>query len=217
MKRRSAVRLGKYEESDWRAKVDPFFLRLVAHWNGILQLQYSTSSEDRHTAEELKQNFPPELAEEFQRQFKKRKEENHPFIEPMLTLVGLSGLPSDTVLPREALKFYLICVLRTGVTYPVLNAKAEGGDVVSRKKLLRVKELYYDVISGKKAFDRLRFKWDMHHVDLLTNGLSYGVATLNANELSDCFDNICLCGKVHLPDNLKKLRQRILRRLKVKL
>jgi hypothetical protein len=213
MKRHSASRLGKYKESDWQPKIEPLFLRLTDHLNGILRLQYSGSSEDRQRAEQLKASFPPDLLKEVRRQWQKRKEENHPFLEPMLTLGGLDVLPVGTDLPREKFYLFAICFLRTGKTINELKAEIESGNANSAKKWLRVQAAFYDLISGKVRFDQMRFKWDMHHLDLMAMGLSYGVASLNGNELADCFDAICLCRKTHHPENLKKLRHRIIRKL----
>jgi hypothetical protein len=46
-------------------------------------------------------------------------------------------------------------------------------------------------------------------------GLDFGLDILTANELADCFDALCTCGaKQHDPENLRKLRTRILQSLK---
>ena len=41
-------------------------------------------------------------------------------------------------------------------------------------------------------------------------GLDLGIEALSAEELADCFDELCACGKRHTPDNLRKLRTRLL-------
>jgi hypothetical protein len=45
-------------------------------------------------------------------------------------------------------------------------------------------------------------------------GFDFGMADLTPEELADCFDAICDCGKEHSPENLRKLRTRILELVK---
>ncbi len=55
------------------------------------------------------------------------------------------------------------------------------------------------------------FKFDLDHSGLLEMGLSLGLAELGAEELAQCFDEVCPCGKVHSADSLKKQRNRLLK------
>jgi hypothetical protein len=52
---------------------------------------------------------------------------------------------------------------------------------------------------------------------LLELGLHLGLKVLSAEELADCFDEACPCGKTHNADALKKQRARVLNDLETTL
>jgi hypothetical protein len=52
---------------------------------------------------------------------------------------------------------------------------------------------------------------------LLELGLHLGLKLLSAEELADCFDEVCPCGKTHNADALKKQRARVLKDLETTL
>jgi len=54
------------------------------------------------------------------------------------------------------------------------------------------------------------FKYDLDHAGLLEVGLPLGLDKLTAEELADCFEEVCACGKQHSADSLKKQRKRLL-------
>lgn len=54
------------------------------------------------------------------------------------------------------------------------------------------------------------FKYDLDHAGLLEMGLPLGLDKLTSEELADCFEEVCACGKHHSADNLKKQRKRLL-------
>jgi hypothetical protein len=57
--------------------------------------------------------------------------------------------------------------------------------------------------------NRLKSETDIDHFDLMMAGLDLGLAAFAPEELADCFDALCPCGKVHDPENLSELRKRI--------
>jgi hypothetical protein len=54
-----------------------------------------------------------------------------------------------------------------------------------------------------------QFKANSIHSDLLELGLHLGLSELSAEELADCFEAVCPCGKEHTADALKKQRGRV--------
>ena len=67
---------------------------------------------------------------------------------------------------------------------------------------------------GRLDPNDLRFKMDRPHFDLMAFGLDFGMDNLTADELVNCFDALCTCGmEQHDPENLRKLRKRILKTL----
>ena len=95
---------------------------------------------------------------------------------------------------------------RCGEPLWIALQKAEGGDLDALRRVNRVGE----------DFERLRFgkgpikaaKGDPDHSALLVLGLDVGLSVLSPEELADCFDVLCPCGKVHDADVLKKQRAR---------
>ena len=60
----------------------------------------------------------------------------------------------------------------------------------------------------------MRFKMDRPHFILMAFGLDFGLDKLTLNGLADCFDALCTCGiEQHDPENLRKLKARILKSL----
>ena len=65
-------------------------------------------------------------------------------------------------------------------------------------------------IGGMENSTRTNFisKFDYNRLTLMRCGLDLGVAKLTEEELADCFDEICMCGKAHDGEKLRKLRTR---------
>jgi hypothetical protein len=57
--------------------------------------------------------------------------------------------------------------------------------------------------------NKLKFKTDLDHFDLMVFGTDLGLEPLSDEELAECFDELCPCGKEHYGENLRKLRTRI--------
>jgi hypothetical protein len=57
------------------------------------------------------------------------------------------------------------------------------------------------------------FKGNSDHCEILELGLNLGLNALTAEELADCFEEVCPCGEPHDADALKKLRARVCKRL----
>lgn len=83
--------------------------------------------------------------------------------------------------------------------------KENAGDMSALKRILRTTEDH----------ERIRFRkgikpaqGDPEHALLFEVGLDLGLSALTAEELADCFEAICPCGKEHDADALKKQRFR---------
>lgn len=84
--------------------------------------------------------------------------------------------------------------------------KSESGDLKALRRINRVGEDYERLRFGKGPIKAA--KGDPDHAALIEFGLDLGLSTLGPEELADCFDDICPCGKVHDADALKKQRSR---------
>jgi len=90
--------------------------------------------------------------------------------------------------------------------------KMEAGDMEAYSRIVRVGEDYQRLRFNKIGIKPT--KGDPEHSFLLLGGLDLGLNELSAEELADCFDALCCCGRIHDPDALKKQRLRIRHALK---
>ena len=86
--------------------------------------------------------------------------------------------------------------------------KEKEGDLTAHKQLVRAWDEFWRLLNGHGPVPP--FKVNQAHTDLLELGLHLGLKTLTAEELADCFDEVCPCGKIHDADALKKQRGRVL-------
>jgi hypothetical protein len=93
--------------------------------------------------------------------------------------------------------------------------KEKEGDLRAHKQLVRAGDEFWRLLNGHGPVPP--FKVDQPHSDLLELGLHLGLKVLTAEELTDCFDEVCLCGKVHDAEALKKQRGRVLKDLEATL
>ena len=59
-----------------------------------------------------------------------------------------------------------------------------------------------------------KFKIDLDHSTIFELGLTFGLERLTEEELADCFDAVCPCGRAHSPDALRKQRDRLIEDLR---
>lgn len=88
------------------------------------------------------------------------------------------------------------------------------GDIGAWRRISRTAEDWRRV--GFRKGKIKPFQGNIYHADLMQLGLSFasGMEKLTAEELADCFEAYCPCGKIHDADALKKQRARLLRVLK---
>ena len=89
--------------------------------------------------------------------------------------------------------------------------KEKEGDLKAHKQVVRANDEFWRMINGYGPV--APFKVDQAHTDLLELGLHLGLKMLSAEELADCFDEVCACGRTHDADALKKQRSRVLKDL----
>jgi len=93
----------------------------------------------------------------------------------------------------------------------VLLAEEKAGSLEAHDKVQRVRNDFWRAMHARQSVEP--FKRNPNHCDLLELGLNLGLKALTAEELADCFDEMCPCGEAHDADVLKKLRARVCGRL----
>jgi len=95
------------------------------------------------------------------------------------------------------------------------SEKEKEGNLRAHKQLVRAEDEFWCLLNGHGPVPP--FKVDQPHTDLLELGLHLGLKVLTAEELADCFDEVCPCGEIHDADALKKQRGRVLKDLEATL
>ena len=92
----------------------------------------------------------------------------------------------------------------------LVRGDAEG-DEKSSRQLLGVQKAYQDWRYGKLDVNKMHSKFDSYHIQIMQAGLELGFRGLSSTELADCYDEMCNCGKSHDPENINKLRTRVIK------
>ncbi len=212
-KRRARLKGSAPIEGQWQKKVDPFFVLAAEYHKKITQLGQSTSPSDRLESQKLRRAPPPpDLLKEVRR-LSRRRGTNSPPSGPVTTLLGLENRAVGSTITLDEFMLRWLAMYKYGTTIEELLRKRDAGDFKAAKRLIQIQFEYEKWAFGKSQPDDLRFKVDRDHFLLMGCGLDLGLAVLSGEELADCFEALCPCGKEHFAENLKKLRARILKTL----
>lgn len=91
--------------------------------------------------------------------------------------------------------------------------RADYGEVDASKRITRTMTDYDERRSNPNW--EPKFKHDPDHAAIFEIGLELGLETLTEDELCDCFDALCFCGRSHSSDALRKQKDRIVEDLRV--
>jgi hypothetical protein len=81
-----------------------------------------------------------------------------------------------------------------------------SGNLVAHDKIARTERDLFQVMHGKGPIKP--FQENLTHRQLLQLVIAFEKEPLTAEELAECFDHFCACGKVHDADGLRKMRNR---------
>jgi hypothetical protein len=104
-----------------------------------------------------------------------------------------------------------LCWRRFGQPLTILVAEEKAGNVEAHDKVSRLRNDLWHLVYGRGSIEP--FKGNSRHSELMELGLNLGLDALTDEELADCFDEFCKCGKDHDPDALKKQRARVRKQL----
>ena len=189
-------------ERPWKEKLSRWFLE-IAKWN------------KRIFAGEVS-DFPPGAYRGAEPMHAMMLQEGRPIYPYTREVLG-DDLAPGTEISNDELTLRWLTYVKYGRTLPELLSERKAGSWDAAKKLLRVQEL-----SERVAFNKLRptdrslladKNYKRAHRVLIQMGISFGLLQLTESELAEFFDEYCPCGK-HRPENLKKLRQRVLNEMK---
>jgi hypothetical protein len=195
----------KRKSDSWKDKVHPLFIEIAGVYRDFVQ-------------ELLALGQPPaEKAAEVEARFRQKTEairtryastEYTPTTTDPLDTILVSGDPASPPSQSEMDQGFLELLYWKRFNEPLWIAlqKSENGDLEALHRVNRVAEDYERLRFGKGPIKAA--KGDPDHAAMLEFGLDLGLSILGPEELADCFDAICPCGKVHDADALKKQRSR---------
>jgi hypothetical protein len=209
-KRKRSARPRIRKPTNWRAKVHPFLVRMLEFNRKVADLLASANEADRAEGQRLSDNLTPELVAEAERMRDAIPKSERLRHDAHLSIYGAVDSKEETVIPEEQFLLGWLAWSKCGKTIVELVEGDEAGDEKSSRQLASVTKDYQDWRYGKLDPNRLRSKFDYHHLSTLRMCLDLGIETLTQEELADCFDEVCTCGETHDAENLRKLRTRVI-------
>ena len=187
----------------------PFFITTAEYQKKVSLLTMSGSSSDREEADRLTREIPAELMQEAERLHDEMKPAGRIRHRVLLAILGAENYPPGTVISQGDYMFHWLCWFRYGKTAEHLVREYDSGSFKAAKQVHKLSLEYDNWRFGKLDPNKLKFKTDVDHFDLMTAGLDLGIERLTPLELASCFDELCPCGGPHFPEHLAKLRARI--------
>lgn len=210
-RRRPRITIPESTQTNWRDKVHPFFVRMLEYDNRVAKLRSSPIEGDRKEAQRLTHNPPSELAEEADRMHDAIPPSERAQHDAYLSIFGAIDAPEGGTMPEGQFALGWLAFNKFGKSIVELIQGDAAGDEKSSRQLLSVQKAYQDWRYGKLDINKMHFKFDSHHILIMQAGLELGLRNLSPAELADCYDEMCNCGKFHDPENINKLRTRVIR------
>jgi hypothetical protein len=188
-------------QKSWKEKVHPAFLEIVRIY--------------RDSQEILSGSGPNQIAGNAQKlrvQVLQAREDllkRYPELQPGSPSNHITVAAARFTSQRDNLMgiLELLCWRRFGQPLTTLVAEEKAGNLVAHDKVSRLRNELWHLVYGRGSIEP--FKGNSRHSEIMELGLNLGLAKLTAEELTDCFDEFCRCGKDHDPDALKKQRTRV--------
>jgi hypothetical protein len=196
----------KWQSSSWKQKVHPLFVESArVYRDAVTALLTLRPHPSPKQVVQIKTRFREEIEKVRTRhaQAQYAPKEADP-LDTILVDEPSSWPPSQ----RETDQAFLEHLYWKRFNEPLWIAlqKEATGDLVALRRIQRVEEDYERIRFGKGPIKAA--KGDPDHAMLFEIGLDLGLSVLTSEELADCFDAVCPCGKIHDADALKKQRSR---------
>jgi hypothetical protein len=209
-RRKPRMKIPESTQTHWREQVHPFFVRMLEYNNQVTRLRSSPNEADQKEALRLTHNPPPELAAEAERMHDAIPPSERPQHDAYLSIFGITDAPEGGTMSEGQFTVGWLAFNKFGKSIVELTEGDAAGDEKSSRQLLSVQKAFQDSRYGKLDVNKLRFKFDSHHILIMQAGLELGLRDLSPDELADCYDELCNCGKTHDPENIRKLRTRVI-------
>ena len=213
-KQKRSPRITIHEQRDWRSKVDAVYVRMLQQYRRVVELSRSPLEADRHEAERLKRNPPQDVVQDVRRLGEQRRRSGGAILPVASTILG--NHDPDVALADVNFMLHWLAWNKFGKPLEHLIEEDRQAIELSSRQLFRVQEDFQKWRYGKLNPEALKTKFDREHWTLVMMGLDFGLDKLSQEELADFSDENCPCGsKRHSPENLRKLRSRVLETFQV--
>jgi hypothetical protein len=173
-------------QKSWKQKVHPAFLEIVRIYRNS---QETLSGSDPHQIARNAQKLRAQVSQTREDLLKR-----YPKLRPG-SRDNLTGI------------LEWLCWRRYGQPLAILVVEDKAGNLEAHNKVRRLRDDLWHLVHGRSPIEP--FKGNSHHSEIMELGLSLGLDALTDEELADCFDEFCACGKAHDADALKKQRARV--------
>jgi hypothetical protein len=192
-------------QKSWKDKVHPAFLEIL--------LLYGDSQENLPGSgpSQLNQNGHKPRARVLQTRGDLLK--RYPELQPGSPSNHITAASARFSSGRDNLLGILewLCWRRYGQSLTTLVAEEKAENLEAHNKVSRLRDDLWHLMHGQGSIEP--FKGNSRHSEIMELGLNLGLDALTDEELADCFDEFCKCGKDHDPDALKKQRARVRKQL----
>lgn len=210
-RRKPRINIPESTKTKWRGKVHPFFIRMLEYNNQVAKLRASPNEADQKEAQRLTREPPPKLAAEANRMHDAIPPSERPQHDAYLSIFGAVDAPEGGTMSEGQFTMGWLAFNKFGKSIVELKRGDAAGDEKSSRQLLSVQKAYQAWRYGKLDVNKMSFKFDSHHILIMQAGLELGLRDLTPNQLADCYDEMCNCGKAHNPENINKLRTRVIK------
>lgn len=187
----------------WKKKVHPVFIEIAAMYRALAEAQHQPRREKR--TKEVRQVL--DVSSEKRAELLERFSDIAPAM-PCFQVIDIGYLPPSPAEKVERVFDWFFFRRNRSPRWLAMEREKEG-DLEAHSQLVRARDEFWLLQNGHGPVPS--FKVDATHSDLLELGLHHGLSKLTAEELADCFQELCPCGNLHNPDALKKQRGRVVK------
>lgn len=190
-------RLGVRSVTDWRTKVDPPFLEAALL---LKEASLKGNSSDVNAASEL---FAK--CEKIRKQFPTRPHGPPSAADIIYAKAPESWPPTASDRAKGELSWLHWNRFRIPLWQDAIKARF---NVEASKRITHTISDYDDRRSNPHW--QPKFRIDLDHSAIFELGLTLGLERLTEEELANCFDSVCPCGRTHSADAIRKQRDRLI-------
>jgi hypothetical protein len=191
----------------WKAKIHPLFLESVGVYSKAVKALLELGPQPpREKIAQIESRYCEEI-----KTVRMRYADAHytPTVGDPLDTIWVDAEPFSWHASEHDMNQGLLeCLhwMRFREPFSIALHKEQAGDMVALRRIQRAIEDHERLRFGKGPIKAP--KTDLDHDALFVIGLDLGLNELTDEELADCFDAVCPCGKSHDADALDKQRDR---------